>query len=357
MRQASRRLLPAIGGLLLLGWGASFLTRPAPAADSAAVGSLASYDSTLAGPWLAVVTLRDDALDGGRILALDARHDTLVLAHPHAVSVVVGGRVQRRFGSDVTGAPEFIARAAGIALVDSGIALLDAPLHRVDLWSFDGTRRARIPLPTSALGAQYGAVTADRGRALVTAFRHGDRDGGWWVFRLSAAGLDTLVARHAADARGAAYRMPLVATTAAGYASLDALDGWLVALDADGARGDSARRDDQRRFRIPERSRARVRDIAATIPAEMRRALEVGEFAPSARALTATADGRLLVLTGDLEDAMHVEVLAPDGRGIGRLWRDADRAQLFLVRGSVYRVREADAAIVIERQTPAALAR
>jgi hypothetical protein len=355
MRHAARRLLPAIGGLLLLGWGASFLTRPAPVAGGTVVGSLAGFDATLAEPWQPVVTLAGDALDGGRILALDERDDTLVLAHPHAVSVVVEGRVHRRFGSDVTGAPEFIARAAGIAIVDSGIALLDAPLHRVDLWSFAGARYARIALPTGTLGAQYGSVAADRGAALVPAFRHGDRDGGWWIFRVTPTGLDTLVARHALNARGAAYRQLLVAPVAAGYAALDALSGWLYALDAAGAHGDSTQRPDPLQYRVPDASRARVRDIAATIPAEMRRALDIGDYAPSARALSATADGRLFVLTGDLDDAMHVEVLAPDGRAVGRLWQEPERAQLFLVRGRVYRIREVEESLVIERQslTPA----
>ncbi len=352
MRQASRRLIPIVGGLLLLGWGASFLTRPAPAGGAAAVGSLASFDSTLASAWPPVVSLGDDALDGGRILALDARHDTLVLAHPHAVTVVVGGRVARRFGSDVTGAPEFIARGAGIAITEAGIAVLDAPLHRVDTWTFDGTRRTRLALPSSAIGAQYGALVPAGGAAVLSAYRHGEADGGWWLFRVSETTLDTLLARHARGERGAAFRIPLVTPTASGYSNLDAMSGWLVPLDLRGSRGDSTQRRDQLMYPVSEQSRRRVRDLAATMSADLRRALDVGELAPSARAITATADGRLLVLTGDLDDAMHVEVLAADGQAIGRLWRDAEHSQLFLVRGGVYRIREVAESLVIERQFP-----
>lgn len=351
MRHASRRLLPAVGGLLLLGWGASFLMRPAPAAGGPAVGSLAPFDSTLVGPWQPVVTLAGEALDGGRIVAIDARGDTVVLAHPHAISVIVDGRVVRRFGSDVTGAPEFIARGAGIAITPAGIALLDAPLHRLDTWTFEGERTMRLSLPTAGAGVTYGNVVPIDGGALVSAYRQGETDGGWWVLRVTVSGVDTLLARYALGARGSAYRIPLVTPTAAGYASLDAMTAWLVPLAATGARGDSTQRPDPVRYRISEKSRRRVRDLAATMPADLQRALDVGEFAPAARAVTATADGRLLVLSGDLDDAMHVEVLAPDGREVGRLWRDADGAQLFLVRGSVFRIREVEEALVIERQS------
>lgn len=356
MRQASRRLIPIVGGLLLLGWGASFLTRPTPAGGGAAVGSLAAFDSTLAGPWQPVITLTDDALDGGPIVALDARHDTVVLAHRHAVTVIVNGRVARRFGSDVTGAPEFIARGAGIALTDAGIAMLDAPLHRVDTWTFDGHRQSRLALPTDGIGAQYGALVPAGGVAVLSAFRHGETDGGWWLFRVGETTLDTLLARHARGEAGAAFRIPLVTPTDAGYANLDAMTGWLVPLDGHGVRGDSTQRRDQLLYPVSEQSRRRVRDLAAAMPADLRRALDVGELAPSARAVSASDDGRLLVLTGDLEDAMHVEVLAPDGQNIGRLWRDAEPSQLFLVRGSVYRIREVAESLVIDRQslTPAA---
>lgn len=357
MRQASRRLIPIVGGLLLLGWGASFLTRPATADSGPALGALARFDSTLASPWQPIITLTDDALDGGRILAVDARHDTLVLAHPHAVTVVVNGRVARRFGSDVTGAPEFIARGAGIAITDAGIAVLDAPLHRVDTWTFDGSRQTRLALPSAAVGAQYGALVPAGGAAVLSAYRHGETDGGWWLFRVGETALDTLLARHARGERGAAFRIPLVTPTASGYANLDAMTGWLVPLDLHGTRGDSTQRQEQLKYPVPEESRRRVRDLAATMPADLRRALDVGEFAPSARAITATDDGRLLVLTGDLDDAMHVEVLAPDGQNIGRLWRDAEHSQLFLVRGSVYRVREVAESLVIERQSLSPAAR
>lgn len=351
MRHASRRLLPVVGGLLLLGWGASFLMRPAPADGGPAVGSLAPFDSTLAAGWQPVVTLAGEALDGGRILALDARHDTVVLAHPHAITVVVDGRVARRFGSDITGAPEFIARGAGVAITSAGIALLDSPIHRLDTWSFEGERTARLSLPTAGAGVTYGNLVPSDDGALVSAYRQGETDGGWWVLRVTATGIDTLLARYALGARGGAYRIPLVTPTASGYASLDAMTAWLVPLSATGARGDSTQRPDPVRYRVSEKSRRRVRDLAATMPVDLQRALDLGEFAPAARAVTAAADGRLLVLSGDLDDAMHVEVLAPDGRDIGRLWRDADDAQFFLVRGSVYRIREVEESLVIERQS------
>lgn len=315
-------------------------------------GRLAAFDAALAGAWEPVATLDGDALEGGRILALDARGDTLVLAHAHAVSVLVDGRLVHRFGSDVVGAPEFIARGAGIAMTDHGIAVLDPPLHRVDFWRPDGTRIARVALPSSSQGAQYAALTSLDNAVVVTAFRHGEEGPGWWIWRVAPSATDTVMARHAAGEAGAAFRIPMVAAFRDTLVVLDALRGTVLTLRPDGQRLDSTARPDHPRYRVPERSRRRLREMSATMPQALRRALDVGDYGPSARALTGSADGRLLVLTADLEDAMHVELLDRGARPIGRLWDAAEPAQLFLVRGRVYRLREDDARYVIDRLTP-----
>lgn len=351
MRGAVHRVLPALGGLLLVGWGASYLTRPAPAADATMKGRLAAFDASLATEWEPVATLDGDALEGGRILALDARGDTLVLAHPHAVSVIVAGRLIHRFGSDVVGAPEFIARAAGIATTDHGIAVLDPPQHRMDFWRPDGSRIARVVLPTSRQGAQYAAVTALDRAVLVTAFLHSDDGPGWWIWRVAPTATDTVLARHAAGEAGAAYRIPMVAAFRDTLSVLDALNGSVLTLGKDGQRLDSTARPDHPMFRVPERSRRRLREMSATMPQALRRALDVGDYGPSTRALSASEDGRLLVLTADLDEAMHVELLDRNAQPIGRLWDEAESAQLFLVRGRVYRLREDDARFVIDRLT------
>ncbi|MBA3853275.1 MAG: hypothetical protein C0503_02610 [Gemmatimonas sp.] len=361
MRGAVHRFLPALGGLLLIGWGASYLTRPAPSADATVLGTIAAFDAALADAWQPVATLIGDDLEGGRILALDARSDTVVLAHPHAVSVLVGGHLVRRFGSDVVGAPEYIGRGAGIALTASGIALLDPSQHRVDFWRLDGTRTLRVALPSGDLGAQYGALTPLEDGVAVSAFRHGNNGLGWWIWRVvppsdldavapdATARLDTLLARYAAGESGAAFRIPLLAPVDGGFVLLDALQGRLLSLDAAGRQLDSTVRVDHPRFPVPEQSRQRVRSMSATMPDAIRRALELGEFAPSARGITVTADGRLLVHTADLHDAAQVELLTRDARPVGRLWDQAEDAQLFLVRGQVYRVREDAESYVIDR--------
>lgn len=352
MRGAVHRILPALGGLLLVGWGASYLTRPTPAADTAMHGRLATFDASLAAAWEPIATLDGDALEGGRILALDARNDTLVLAHPHAVSVLVNGRLVHRFGSDVVGAPEFIARGAGIALTDHGIAVLDPPQHRVDFWRPDGARIARVALPSSSQGAQYAAVASLDHAVLVTAFLHSDAGPGWWVWRVTPTATDTVLARHAAGEAGAAFRIPMVGALRDTLWLLDALRGTMFTLGPDGKRLDSTARPDHPRSRVPERSRRRLREMSATMPQALRRALDVGDYGPSTRALSATEDGRLLVLTADLDEAMHVELLDRAARPMGRLWEAAESAQLFLVRGRVYRLREDDARYVIDRMTP-----
>lgn len=375
MRGAVHRFLPALGGLLLIGWGASYLTRPAPSADAAVIGSIAAFDAALAEGWQPVATLSGDDLEGGRVLTLDARGDTVVLAHPHAVSILVGGRLVHRFGSDVVGAPEFIGRGAGIALTATGIALLDPSQHRVDFWTLDGQRVLRVPLPSGDLGAQYGALTPLEDGVAVSAFRHGNNGLGWWIWRIvppraltaarsvdaharrdtANARLDTLLARYAAGESGAAYRIPLLAPVHDGFVLLDALAGTLFSLDANGGRVDSAVRVDHPRFPVPEQSRQRVRSMSATLPDAIRRALELGEFAPSARAITVSDDGQLLVQTADLNDAAQVEVLTRDARPVGRLWERAEDAQLFLVRGQVFRVREDAESYVIDRLSLRAL--
>lgn len=347
MARAVHRFLPAVGGLLLIGWGASYLTRPAPAA--AAVGQLAPVDSSLGGPWVPLATLAGDALDAGRIIAADLLGDTLVLAHPHAVSIVVDGALRHRFGSDVVGAPEFIARGAGIALTARGIAVLDAPQHRIDVFGPDGTRRQRMSLPTGSAGAQYGALTPLDDALLLTAFQHGRAGSGWRVWRVAATSLDTLVHCHACGEAGAAFRIPHVAAREDGYVLLDALTGALLTLAADGSIRDSTQRDGHPRFAVPEATKRRVAEISATMPDDARRALAVGDYAPSTRALATTSDGRIVVLTANLDEATHVEVLDRRARPLGRLSERPDDAQLFLVRQQVVRVREEGERYVIER--------
>lgn len=340
MRGAAHRILPALGGLLLVGWGVSYVTRPTPAEAFADSGTLARADSTLAGPWQPLAMLEGEALEGGRILAVDFRGDTLVLAHPHAVSIIVNGTLRHRFGSDVVGAPEFIARGAGIALTAQGIAVLDAPQHRLDYWSPDGQRLARVMLPTGRLGGQYGAMVSLDSAVLVTAFRHSESAAGWWVWRVTPTTMDTLVACHACGAPGAAFRIPQVAAGPGGYVLLDALTGVVLTLDAQGVRRDSTQRPAHPRYAVPESARRRVAQIAATMPEALRRTLDVGDYAPSTRAIDVTADGGLILLTANLEDATHVEILAGDARPIGRLWAEPEAAQVFLVRQRVIRLRE-----------------
>jgi hypothetical protein len=347
---AVHRLIPALGGLLLVGWGASYLTRPGPAAAS--VGRLAPVDSSLASPWVPLATLAGEALDAGPILAVDLRGDTLVLAHPHAVSVLVDGTLRHRFGSDVVGAPEFIGRGVGIALTAQGIAVLDAPQHRLDVWSPEGQRRLRIPLPWSSSGAQYGALTPLNSGVLLTGFQHGATGSGWWAWRVTPTTLDTLVHCYACGEAGAAFRIPQVAPRDSGFVLLDALTGDLLTLEANGSRRDSTQRPAHPRPAIPEATRRRVANISAALPNAVRRALDVGDFGPSARALTSTADGRLLVLTANIDDAVHVEVLDHHAQPVGRLWAEPDDAQLWLVRHHVIRLREDGDRYLLERLTP-----
>jgi hypothetical protein len=349
--RTARRTTVGLVGLLLLGWGAWWLTRPSPGDGAAMRGAFAPLDTTLAGPWVPVATVADAALELGRVTALDARHDTLALSHPHGATLFVAGRLQFQVGDTTRGAPEYVGYGAAITLLDSGVVQLDQRGRGLIYRDWTGTRTRVRSLAGPKRFPRVLQMQRHGGHLLVTVLEEDAAAPAWWIWRVGPASTDTLFGPYARGARSAAYRAPLLAVAPSGFTLVDALDGRRYALDSAGRLRDSTPRADAPRLAIAAAQQQRLRQLTASLAEPLRLATELDGYLPYAQQVGRAADGHLLVVSPDADDASQVEILDPTGRPLARLFAQRDPWPLFASDGTLFRVRESDDAYIIERLT------
>lgn len=335
---------------MILGGIGLVLSDSAAGSDRPLNGQLAPLDTSLVIGWTELARLTSDEILAGEIRALDYAGDSLFVLQPHAWSLVVGGQHQGSYGTALTGAPEYLARAEGIVRTAEGVAVLDAPRHRITMWTPSGER-----LEDRVLGQPNGQVvlhqslTPTSTRMLLTSWITTDSGGHWLVQRFRDSVVDTLPVLPG-QRSGESFNAPhLMSGDATDLTVVDA-ESWRVRrYSASFALLDSTRRADAPHFAVPAALARRMRANIAMMPEMQRRDFLLGESLPSLRGATMTARGEILAITVRDDAAAIAELIGRDGRAIASLWSAPDSSGLFAVRGSLLRVRELDAVTIIER--------
>lgn len=344
------RTLSIIGASVILGGIGLQFADSADGLRRPVSGSLAPLDTARVAGWSELARLSPDELTSGRIRAIDIVGDSLFVLQANAWSLVVAGQLRGTYGTGVTGAPEYLARAEGIARTTQGVAVLDAPRHRITLWSPTGQRLADRELPSTEREVLlHQGLTPSAAGVFLTSWVGTDSGGRWLVQRFTEAQVDTLP--HATGARtGESFNVPHV---------LPRRDSSLVVADADTWRVrhfsrtltlvDSSRRDNAPHYGVPAPLARRLRTTIAMLPEAQRRDFLLAESLPSLRGATLHTDSEMLVLTVHDEESTIAELVRVDGRPIASLWMRPDSNAIFAVRGTLIRVRELDAVTIIER--------
>jgi hypothetical protein len=335
---------------MILGGIGLALSDSAAGSDRPLNGQLAPLDTSLVIGWTELARLTTEEIIAEKIRALDWSGDSLFVLQPHAWSLVVGGQHQGTYGTALTGAPEYLARAEGIVRTAEGVAVLDAPRHRITMWTPSGER-----LEDRVLGQPNGQVALHRSlsptssRMLLTTWITTDSGGHWLVQRFQDSVVDTLPVLPGLRS-GESFNIPyLMAGDSADLTVVDAESWRIRRYSASLTLLDSSRRADAPHFAVPAEMARRMRANIAMIPEPQRRDFLLGESLPSLRGATMTARGELLAITVRDDEATIAELIGRDGRPIASLWSVPDSSGLFAVRGSLLRVRELDAVTIIER--------
>ncbi len=313
-------------------------------------GALAPLDTSRVEGWIELARFTPEELTSGKINAVDLVADSLFLLQSHAWSLVVGGQLQGTYGTAITGAPEYLARAEGIASTAEGVAVLDAPRQRITMWSATGERLAdrEIAQVEGRVQLHHSLTPSDAG-LLLTSWVSADSGGQWLVQRFSSNRVDTLPPT-ARQRIGESFNLPHL---------LPRGDSTLVVVEAETWRigqfsrtltpVDSAVREDPPRFRVSAAVSRRLRETTARMPEMQRRDFLLTESLPTVRAATLTDIGELLVLTVHDEESYFAELVSPAGEALASLWARPDSNSVFAVRGTLIRVRELDDVTIIER--------
>lgn len=344
------RTLSLVGASLILGGIGLTVAGSADGSDRPVRGGLAPLDSSRAAGWTVLASFGADQLSSGRVVGLDLMGDSLLLLQSHSWSLVVGGQLVATHGSAVTGSPTYLSRAEGIAFTPQGVAVLDAPRHRVTMWSPTGERLADRPISrTSREVALHRSLTPSPAGVLVSSWVTTDSGGYWLVQRLSrdrAESVPLPPGRPTGESHNAPELVPLPDS---GLLVLRA-DSWHIGrYTAQLDLVDSARRIGAAHYAASAPLARRMRGHVAMMPEAQRRDFLLGEALPSLRAATITDAGELLVLTARDDVASIAELVRADGRPIASLWSAPDSSRMFAVRGAVLRVREEEESLVIER--------
>lgn len=349
----TRRVLVAFGGALLLGWGALRALTPTGESGAAASGALAPFDSSLVSAWEEVARLTNDDLLDGRVRGVDARGDTLYVLQSNHWLFVVDQRPSASFGTATRGAPDWLGRGTGIAAVRDSVIVLDDLRQLAAQWSLDGQRGIERDLrSTRGLGAMHQRlVPLTDGAFAVTSVVPSEGAVEWVVTRHRAASVDTLVTGHGIGARGGGHDEPHVAPLRDGSLVIVDANSWRVRrFGADGALLSTHRRADAPRWALSDSARRKLQQSAMLLGPGLQNALAIDATLPPVRAITATADDRLIVLSAVTMEATHAELVARDGTPITSLWARPEEHPVFLARGALYRVRALDEVTIIERQ-------
>lgn len=347
------RVVIAIGGTLLLGWAALGALSSSGEIVGPAVGTLAPFDSSLASHWEEVARLSTDELPSGRVRGIDARGDTVFVLQTNHWFFIVDGNASELFGTATRGAPHWIGRGSAIAGSENGVVVLDDLRQLAARWSLDGTRGLeRNVRSTRGLGAMHQRLVPLTDNAfLVTSSVPTEGAVEWVVTRHHAAGVDTLIAGHGIGERGGGHDEPHVAPLRDGSLVVIDANTWRVRrLSLGGAVLSTHQRDDAPRWAPSDSARRGYNRTMALVNPALQAAFAIDATLPPVRAITATADDRLIVLSSVTIDATHAELIASDGTPIASLWARPEEHPVFLARGALYRVRALDEVTIIERQ-------
>lgn len=344
------RTLSIVGASLIFGGIGLHLAGSTDGSDRPVRGSLAALDTSRVVAWTELARLTPEELGGGRIRALDLVGDSLLVLQPNEWRLVVGGMLLGSYGTAVTGAPEYLARAEGIALTASGVAVLDAPRHRITMWSREGERLSDRLLPqTSRDVALHHSLTLSGTGLLLSSWVSSDTGGRWVLQRFSDTSVDT-VPLTPAQRTGESFNVPHIVPQPDSGVIVVHAGTWQIRRYSRALQLiDSSQRINEPHFAPSAAFARRMRGHIAMLPETQRRDFLLGESLPSVRAATMTSEGELLVLTVRDDEATVAELVAKDGRAIAALWSRPDSSTMFAVRGSILRVRDLDSATVIER--------
>lgn len=349
----TRRILVAFGGVLLLGWGALRALTPSGESGTPTGGTLAPLDSSLVSAWEEVAQLTTDTLIDGRVRGVDARGDTVFVLLSHQWFFVVNERPSAPFGTATRGAPEWIGRGTGIAAVGDSVIVLDDLRQLAAQWSMSGQRGIERDLRSArGLGAMHQRLVPLRdGAFAVTSAVPSEGAVEWVVTRHRGASADTVITGHGIGARGGGHDEPHVAELRDGSLVVVDANTWRVRRFAsDGALLSTHHRADAPRWALSDSARRKLQESAVLLGPALQNALAIDATVPPVRAISATADDRLIVLSAVTLDETHAELVERDGTPIASLWPRAEEHPVFLTRGALYRVRALDEATIIERQ-------
>lgn len=352
----SGSLLTGLGGLVLLGWGAAQMLRPSGEDEAPAAGALAPFDASRAGPWEEVARVPAERLGRGNVVALDARGDTLFLLWSTSWLWLHGDSMHGPFGSRIAGDPASLRAGVGLVAQDRQVLILDGARQMLSRWSLDGARGTESPLASAddRTLQHLGFGAADGAAVVVASLEIGDTTAGWHLVRhaVSADGdrTDTLRRDLGRGVPFAAYDLPWFASHGDTITALFAHSARLLSMDAAGRTSRDVTRTDQPRWPMPDSSRRALAKWAGVVPATMLRLLALPPLMPPLRGVTIAPTGERIVLTARGDDAFHVELVDGEGRAIARLWERSEPWPIHLARGAIYRLRDLDDVLVVERQ-------
>lgn len=318
-----------------------------------AAGVLAPFDSSLASAWEEVARLTTDTLLDGRVRGVDARGDTLFVLLSNQWYYVVNLSPSAPFGTATRGAPDWLGRGTGIAVVGDSVIVLDDLRQLAAQWSISGQRGFERDVRSSrGLGAMHQRlVPLSDGAFAVTSAVPSEGAVEWVVTRHRGAAADTLITGHGIGARGGGHDEPHVAELRDGSLVVVDANTWRVRrFGSDGALRSTQHRADGPRWALSDSARRKLQESAVLLHPALQNALAIDATLPPVRAISATADDRLIVLSAVTLDATHAELVELDGTAIASLWPRPEEYPVFLARGALYRVRALDEVTIIERQ-------
>lgn len=302
-------------------------------------GRLLPFEPALTGTPRRIGMLAGADLD--RIVDVTTAGDTVFVLAGDAWRLVAGTRVRGPFGARPDGAPESIGRGIRIVAADSGVYVLDLQRREVSRWTRTGTLIERLPLgsPSQPLVPQDLAVDA-HGTVHVVAQEVQRTAARWVVLRLARERSPEVVLRASTDA--SLFTQPRIATQGNRLVLIDPVTHARTTLP--GAR--TSPRPDAPAWATPDSVREEYAARMQRIRVPVGPHVALPATMPSLQALASTRDGRLLTGSNPLGDALHVEVFAADGTGLGRISAEPVPAPVFLTPGGIVRVTEEPRTIV-----------
>jgi hypothetical protein len=288
-----------------------------------------------------LTTVAADRLTGGPIVAIAVHDDAVYLLQNHSWLRVRNDSVAGPFGSGVRGAAGVLASAAGIAVTDSCIYVLDRLARAVLVYEHAGGWARTMPLRHPVFDAFAPAALAldARGRLLLSGY-HADPPARWTIVRIEG---DRAAAIHTRAASPYGIVLPLAAADGRIYA-LSADDYRVAALAEDGTiTREFARADPPR---VPFPASAPKSPAGAPLP----------PFIPAAAHAFARVGGTFLVAVSASPDEVWIEEIDSAGHPLRTLLEQPVSLPVALSEHAVFTLREDAQQTVIERhllrQTP-----